>query len=65
MAEELLDAGVTQGAPEGASCKHVEDGVDGAADEDHSSSDEDYGAPETLHIFCCVREGVFSGQDDD
>lgn len=63
VAEELLDASVTQGAPEGASCEHVEDGVDGAADEDQGSGDEGHGAPDTLKIIWYVVEGVFSSQD--
>lgn len=65
VVEELLDAGVVQGAPEGASCKHVEDGVNSAADEDHGSSDKGCGAPDTLQISCCLGEGVFSGQDNE
>lgn len=48
VAEELLDARITQGAPEGAGGKHVQDGVDGAADEDHSPGDEGHGAPDSL-----------------
>lgn len=63
MAEELLDAGVPQGAPEGASREHVEDGISSAAYEDHGSSDECHGAPDTLQIICCI--GVLSGQDDE
>ncbi len=65
VAEELLDAGVTQGAPEGTSCEHVENGVDSAADEDHGSSDEGHGAPDTLQIICCVGDRVLNGQGDE
>lgn len=65
MAEELLDAGVTQGAPEGAGRIHVKDRVNSAADEHHGPSDEGHGAPGTLQIVCYNREGVLSGQDDE
>lgn len=65
VTKELLDACVTQGAPEGASCKHVENGVNSAADEDHGSSNKDCSAPDTLQIFCFVVVGAFNGQDDE
>lgn len=65
MAEELLDAGVPQGAPEGASREHVQDGVDGAADEDHGPGDEGHGVPGALQVLRCGREVVFTGQDDE
>lgn len=65
MAEELLDAGVTQGAPEGASCKHVENGVNSAADEDHGSSDEGHGFPDTVQAFCCIGVGLLNAQLDE
>lgn len=39
VSEELPDTRVPQRAPEGTGGKHVENGVDGAADEDHSSAD--------------------------
>lgn len=65
VAEEFLDPSVVPRVPEGARCKHVEDGVDGAADEDHGSSDEDHGAPNALQRFCHVRKGIFNGQDDE
>lgn len=63
VAEELPDAGVTQGTPEGASREHVEDGVEGAADEDQCTGDDDHGRPDTVQVFCCVREGIFNAQD--
>lgn len=60
MSEELLDAGVTQGAPEGASGKHVEDGVNSATDEHHGSGNEGHGGPDALQSCC---RGFFNGQD--
>lgn len=65
MPEELLDSDVARGAPEGAGCKHVEERVDAAADEDHGSSDEDCGAPDSLQLLCHVRRGVYDAQDDE
>lgn len=63
--EELLDSSLTHGVPEGAGCKHVEDGVNGAADEDHGSSNEDHRVPNALQTFCHVVKGIFGSQDDE
>lgn len=64
VAEELLDARVMEGAPEGASCKHVEDGVNCAADKGHGSSDKNHSGPHVFQMFCYILVGVFSSQDD-
>lgn len=63
--EELLDSGLSNGVPEGSGCKHVEEGVNGAADEDHGSSDEDHCAPNAVQMVCHVGKGIFGSQDDE
>ena len=62
VVEQLLDARVPNRAPERSRRKHVQHGVDRAADEDQGSGHEDHGVPGTFQALGRTRVGLLDGQ---